>query len=239
MQVSAFKGQRRLLKDGSASKPVVSSGYSASGTVSPTVMQADLGNFGKVDLAFHPQKTTHPKPERGCTGHITKKTGVWKGTFKFRGEHGFTKASATKIDGSYESGSATCSTGPPPGHRKYVVLTASNSPFAKGSFYFSATRPKSGGKPSVSASASETQGDIEIFRNAYITGKTGDFTYNSGYTKAKVKGRGPFSGIGNFDNGDLSGSLKVRFPGETVGLTGPGVNAQLGENTSKSPLDAP
>ncbi len=235
VQVSAFKGQRALLKGGKGPKPTVSSGYTATGTVGPTVMKADLGKFGKVDLEFHAQKTTHPTPA-GCHGALTLKKGVWKGTFRFKGEHGYTKASATHIDGQYESGSTTCNGASGGGGKTYVILSASTvQPKANGYATFEASKRKSGGKPAINASSSESKGAVDIYRNASMTGDFGDFTYNDpAYTQAKVKGSGPFSGTGHFHNGDWTGSLTVKYPGETVGLTS-GFVAHLGEETFKAP----
>ena len=236
VSVAAFKGQRTLLKTGKGSNGTVSSQYLADGTSGPKVMKTDLGDFGKVDLEFHATKTSHPKPPKGCHGQLTLKKGVWKGTFKFKGENGYTKASASRIDGTYESGSATCHPLSSGGNKTYVVLSASTAqPKANGTAFFEASKRKSGGKPVINASISESNGSIDISRSAYMTGESGDFTFNPGYTHAKVKGSGPFSGTGNYDSGDWTGSLKVRFPGETVGLTGSGYMANLGEESFKAP----
>jgi hypothetical protein len=190
-------------------------------------LSADLGKYGKVDVTFHPRKTTHPKPPQGCHGSVTRKTGVWKGTIKFRGE-GFTSASAHKAHGTRTIGLFNCSFG---GGQKQVLLNAySQQPSLYRSF--TAQRAKSGGsKPHFSAvEFSDGDNGVSIGRFAFAGGKAAQFTYNPGYTHADVAPPGAFKGSATFDNGTWTGNLKVSFPGEkNVPLTGPTWTAQLSE----------
>jgi hypothetical protein len=60
-------------------------------------MHAAFGSVGSVAVAFHRDKRSVSRPEKGC--RIVEETGVFRGTFSFVGEGGYTEAKATSIPG--------------------------------------------------------------------------------------------------------------------------------------------
>ncbi len=236
VEVQANTGLQKTGTDGvtiAATKSGREVSYSTDkGTSTGRVIKGDLGRYGKVNLRFHPRKTTHPKPPRGCHGRVTRKTGIWKGIVKLHAE-GLTSASARKLKGSHTVGLFDCSG---QGGGTIVALGAFR---ADGHFVnFNAfERKKSGAKPFFSASEFMDKGAISIGRFATKRGKPSDFTYSADYSQGHVTPGNPFKGSGTFDNGNWSGTLKVDFLGDrNVPLTGPAFDASLGPET---PLKAP
>jgi hypothetical protein len=64
-------------------------------------IRARLGNLGRFDLHFVPEKTKVGDPLcRG--GHLVTETGHYVGTISFHGEDGFTRATAHRVKGTVE-----------------------------------------------------------------------------------------------------------------------------------------
>src|SRR4051812_1604964 len=94
------------------------------GTGNTKKVVANFGALGQASLRFHPKRTTHPAPGRGCTGSVTKTAGTWKGAFKFKGEGGYTKASGTAVKGHTLSVDEFCPPSQGPHQHQYLFLHA-------------------------------------------------------------------------------------------------------------------
>ena len=70
--------------------------YEVRGGVGPKV-RADFGSLGAVALDFHRQKRTIERPAKGCV--FIAETGLFRGTFSFVGEGGYTAAETTSVPG--------------------------------------------------------------------------------------------------------------------------------------------
>jgi hypothetical protein len=70
--------------------------YEVPGEIEP-VLHATFGSLGSVSVIFQGRKRSVSPPTRGCA--VIEESGVFRGTFSFAGENGFTEASATSIPG--------------------------------------------------------------------------------------------------------------------------------------------
>jgi hypothetical protein len=210
--------------------------YNTGGKSTAKHIEADWGDFGKVDLKFHPKDTVNPPlPGPKCHGKYKRTTGIWKGIIKFKGENGYTKVNVKSAEGNHTINGVTCPGGGN-GH-KFVHLHAqtAGASLTSGSMFNADVRKTAGAKPVFGVFVASTVGSVTTAKTAAVHGQPANFSYNGGYTHATVKPPGPFSGTGTFDSGGLwTGSLQVDLPGapNTV-LAGPGWSASLGEQNEK------
>ena len=200
--------------------------YDTGGTSTSKRLVADFGDFGKIDLTFHPKDVTHPPlPGPHCHGLYKVTFGVWKGTFKFKGENGYTRASARKLDGKYVVNDVTCR-----GGRKKHTHVQLSAQSGGTNFTADVRKGKANATPSFSVFDQSVVGAVYIFRTIGLRGDAKDFSYNGSYTKATVKPPSPFSGKGTYDNGVWTGTLQADMPGApNFVLAGAGWSASLGE----------
>jgi hypothetical protein len=206
--------------------------YTAPGTATARKVKGDFGELGKVKGRFHAKKTTHPDPDRGCSGTVTEKIGIWRGRFKFKGEHRYTKVSETEADGYTISVNEVCHARPSHKHQYLQLVAQTSAPVKRtvdhASFDALLREGKAGAKPEFETDVNETKGNISILRGADVLGKRSQFTSQDD-THAVVKPPAPFIGTGTYDNGAWTGNLKAKLPGATVALTGPDFTATLEE----------
>ena len=89
---SQAQGKVAILVD----KPSSHVTYAAPATVTPTSLEADLGEVGRIALQLQP--TGVRQTDRDCDGKAVEYEGAtWVGEFDLRGEEGFTTASATSL----------------------------------------------------------------------------------------------------------------------------------------------
>ena len=168
-----------------AQKGHASADYLVQGTSTARELQGNFGDRGKVNMKFHVEKVTHPKPPHNCKGKTKRTVGTWKGTLKFRGENGYTKASAKSVDGDHVVEDLKCHIGGGGTPKTHVQLSASSA--TPGSATFSADVVKrSGAKPRFFASQSSSDGPVSIYRSTGVRGQPSQFTYDPGYTNATV-----------------------------------------------------
>lgn len=77
--------------------------YMARGYATAHRIKVSFGLLGEVDLAFRPSGRVLRSPEslvEGCPAGATAQPGTFSGTFRFRGEDGFTAAHAHRIHGT-------------------------------------------------------------------------------------------------------------------------------------------
>jgi hypothetical protein len=196
--------------------------YDHRGRATARVLKMDLGNFGRISTRFHAKKTVRQSAPRHCTGHRRKvKKGVFKGTIKFRGEHGYTKVRARKARGTVSFGPPfLCGTGEP---TQGTALSYFDDPTS-----FRAERGDGSSRAFFSATTHNQAGAVSIFRILSLSGPASDFTFAGDYSSADVTPPAPFSGQGHYtgdamsNSGTLNGNLKAFFPGKgRVPLAGP------------------
>jgi hypothetical protein len=77
--------------------------YMARGLATARRLEASLGPFGKLDMSFHPKGRVLQSPKslvEGCPTGRRSQPGMFTGTFRFRGQGGFTVAHAVKFHGT-------------------------------------------------------------------------------------------------------------------------------------------
>src|SRR3954453_1280850 len=218
--------------------------YIVKGKTTPGVIKGDLGKFGAINVRFHVRKTKHLPPRNGCAGpERVERVGVWTGKIHFRGEHGYTKVSATQAKGVVLfPRKHHCESPPPPsttglrairfGKSSFLYFTATEGKgFPQSSFTATEVQNLNGLKPPVSpgpGSPPPSKG-VLIVRGADVDGPLSAFTFDSGLTEATVAPPSPFLGEGDFASpSSWTGSLAVSFLGQkNVGLVGKGFDARL------------
>lgn len=212
--------------------------YSTRARVTPNEVEADLGPLGEIDLDL--VLSGREKKERSsCDPQpVEFPAGQYRGTFEFRGEEGYARASATKArlvirplldivcpgDGG---GGETFGSGLP-GARLRV--------FARGqarrlSLQVNANRP--GGRVFYEASTREMRNGIEISRFVEGTAPGDAFAYDPLLRTATLAPPAPFSGSARFlraarPTNRWTGNLAIDFPGRSsVALAGAALRAGL------------
>lgn len=203
-----------------------------------TSVSADLGALGLVDLRFVP--AGRPRPERtpcGTPRRVEVERGAFEGSFAFRGEEGFARATATRMPafarivlGLICGGNDDVEGfgGHAPGaqlkiHQRGAAATTdfearTNSP----------TRPAY-----LEASVEEKRGRIGITRQVSFTAPPPAFRFDFAAKTATVKPGGPFHGSAKYDGSKakrsrMRGNLTVDFPGHAgVRLLGPRTSAGM------------
>jgi hypothetical protein len=221
--------------------------YIARGQVSPTAIKASFGDLGKVAMHFRPSgEVLHSKPGQHCRGadRYTIRLGVFVGSARFRGEGGYTSASAHRVKGKVVTPSALRCARPPgaAGHRdgshtpprhKRPQRTTLIAHWHSGvtAIFFAAVADRS--KTRFLAATERTEGALAIYRAAFRVAPPSAFASDNTLSFAAVNPPAPFSGHGSLqrdsDGSRLwTGSLAVSFPGEPdVPLTGAQFKTQL------------
>ncbi|HEY4778185.1 MAG TPA: hypothetical protein VIH47_01165 [Solirubrobacterales bacterium] len=236
-----------------------SADYATRGTITPTAIHASFGKLGKVALrlrSFRVQHARLPKKceTRGSSAVSEARLGVLAGTFRFRGEGGYTHVSVHRVKGgigewpaifaSHRKGAKTiyfCATsagqGPGPGQPRQsnnAFLDASNP--GEAISFFANTEPESrvaAGEAVFIASVSERHGQVKISRAVSASGPATDFLFDHALNTATVAPSAPFTGSANFQRNpdgtaSWTGDLATTFLGlGEVGLAGPAFKASL------------
>ncbi len=237
VMLSAFSGDRLAF-------------YRAPATVDPRtgIIAARFGDLGSVSMSFKP--TGGPPRVLNLCGKsgdkILFERGYFVGSFRFRGEGGYTAVGPVGKAPEYMGyfalgcpGFITSGSGGPGGpgaeldaHRK------SNG----GRIEFSAIKKRPRGPASFSASTSEHRGRMRIYRFAFADGAPGSFIYDPEARRAVVNPPPPFRGSGWFKQrrhrakGRWRGTLKASFPGRAkVRLAGPSFAAKVSRFTVVQP----
>ena len=226
--IFALAGSRRADGRGSISLFVARKGssvvYSAPATVTPTTVQADLGELGSISLELEPsgvKKTVRS----ACGGKpVTYESASYVGTIEFRGEEGFTQASASStpmlvkplldlVCGRIASGEL--SGAGLPGAR----LRVSSGNHRHGlSLQLNENRP--GARLTYRTSLAEIHNGIQIERSVSGRVAGSSFEFDRRLRTATVRPPAPFSGSAIFRRDApaarrWTGSLSVDFPGKS------------------------
>ena len=221
--------------------------YAAPATVTDSVIEADLGRLGRIDVEFA------ATGEKGRTApacepkqRVSYDKGSYVGKIELHGEEGYTEVSATSarfslhpfidlICGGYESGELLGDG--VPGARLTVTRRMQH-----GRVFLQANKNSAGARVKLRASIDERRGRIQIAREIEfrMPGRVLDF--ESDLSRAVLAPSAPFFGMGTYRQdarpaNRWTGSLAVDFPGRSnVSLTGARfhpnlVHARLTEST--------
>lgn len=189
-------------------------------------IRADLGQFGRVAVAWRPSGAVLRGDGR-CgkrTFHLWFAGGSYVGSFHFHGDNGFTDAHVRRIagrNGWWRALGCTYFTSegfPGPG----VLLEASefSNRLPKGSHrYLSVVQNRPHGRVYYGAGMGEKRGRLEIGRSAYVEGRARTLSFPPRMDTATLTPPPPFSGSATFERtrrghpGKWLGDLSVDFPG--------------------------
>jgi hypothetical protein len=212
--------------------------YSTRAKVTAEEVRVDLGRLGEIDLDFVPsgrrkaeRSACDPQPVKFDAGH-------YEGTIEFRGEEGYTRASATRVPlvirpllslvcGGGGGGGETLGSSLP-GARLRVF---DRGQARRLSLQINANRP--GARMSFEATTQERRDGIDIFRAVEGVAPGSAFDYDPLLSTATLDPPAPFSGSAGFHRNALpanrwTGNLAIDFPGRSgVPLTGSKVRAGL------------
>lgn len=212
--------------------------YVAPGVVSEDFFKADLGPFGRVDLALHPSGRTRKIHIRCSKQSYPFETGTYDGVVEFKGEQGYTRVSATQIP-FQPPVTSFCGGGSGKGESRGPGLPGARLQglsFANGrrlSFQVNKNHPRRGRVP-FSVELSERRVGIQIHRSVEGFAPSGSFTFDPGLHSADLSLPAPFSGSAtlrrrpNAVTPSWTGDLSVDFVGHpAVRLAGPGIFVSL------------
>lgn len=212
--------------------------YTAPATVSEDFFKADLGSFGRVDLALHPsgrEREIHIK----CSKQTYPfESGVYEGLVEFEGEGGYTRVEATHIPfqppvTSFCGGVSGKGESRGPGLPGARLQGLSFSHGRRLSFQVNKNHPRRGRVP-FSATLNERHEGIRIQRSVEGFAPADSFHFDPGLRSAELNLPSPFSGSATLHRRPDSvtpswtGDLSLDFIGHPgVRLAGPGVYVSL------------
>lgn len=212
--------------------------YTVPATVTTTRFEADFGALGRISLDIVPTGAEREFRSRCGGDTVSFEPNLYEGTFEFRGEDGFTEASAARIpeysrfglDGVFCPGRFWRESRGPrvPGARLGVRRGKGQS---RTSLQFNQNRP--GARTLFEAEAIEKRGRIGIQRFVQGRAPSHAFDFDPLLRTATVDPPPPFSGSASFHRNAApanrwSGNLTVDFPGRAdVPLTRPGSRVSL------------
>jgi len=194
-------------------------------------IKADLGRFGRLDMAWVPSGQAE-MGERRCRASPSYSVwfagGEYVGSFSFHGEEGFTEVEATAVDGEsgwwrYLQCEVWTSEGyPGPG---FLLDAYRDPPDVPGNYrYLSVVQNRPRGRISYGAGIGERHGALRVERTAWAEGGRGTL---KGLSSAVLRPPRPFAGSAVFKRsakrgpGTWRGSLTADFPGRPdVSLAG-------------------
>lgn len=210
--------------------------YEAPATVTPTRLEADLGALGRISAEIAPSERKKRLRSRCGGGTRLIEPRIYRGTFEFHGEEGYTDASA--IETPEDVGLLAGIVCPGVAHGEEwgaglpgARLRATSRHGDRGlSLQLNKNRP---GKATVfSASLAERRNGIRIERSVSGRQPARAFEYDSLLRTARIAPVAPFSGAASFDRrvgaDRWTGNLSFDFPGERdVPLAGAGFSVHL------------
>lgn len=231
---------------GNTTRMGTSTTYVARGISGQNGIHANLHQFGRIDLIFHPgapvARGLPPDCFGGTTGAATL-PGYFTGTIAFEGQGGYTRVVSHRIRGEivlppteqcplvaggtdplFEDPAAEL----PPSKTRMTLWAQEKS--GTGGLVFVARRE---GKTGFYAERYGTVGRIGLYRVAYAVGPKSSFASNPQVSFGTVHPPAPFSGSATLSRGpggtrSWAGTLAVGFPGEApVSLVGPQFHTTL------------
>lgn len=210
--------------------------YEAPATVTPTRLEADLGGLGRISADIVPGGRKRKLRSQCGGGTRLIEPRLYRGTFEFHGEEGYTEAVATEVPEDAQflldvvcpgRGGGEVSGAGLPGARLRARSRHGNRRL---SLQLNKNRP--GKATAFSATLAELRNGIRIERSVSGRQPARAFEYDPLLRTATVAPAAPFSGAASFDRSAgadrWTGSLSLDFPGEhRVPLTGPGFSIHL------------
>jgi hypothetical protein len=213
--------------------------YVAPAIVSEDFFKADLGPFGKVDLALHPSGRTRKIDVRCSKYTYPFESGVYEGVVEFEGERGYTRVSKTQIPFEPPITSFCGDRGGGKGESRGTDEKGARLrglSFADGHrlvFQVNKNHPRRGRVP-FSVELSERRDGIQIRRSIEGFAPANSFRFDPDLRSAELSLPSPFSGSAtlrrrpNSVTPSWNGDLAVDFVGHPdVRLAGPGVYVSL------------
>jgi hypothetical protein len=218
--------------------------YVARGTVTPGRLEASFGKFGRVAMRFQPSGQPREKQHRPCKGggRFLRRSGVFVGSVRFRGEDGYLSVDAHRGKGQVVTLAPRCWRGlarpaqhairPPQNGGWGLEITSLSASWRKAVSSTSFAAIGFGSKALFFALSQQSQGPLAIFRIA-IASAARAFTINDPLTLARVSPPAPFYGTGTYraapdGSRTWTGKLAANFPGAPrLSLTGPQFKTKL------------
>jgi hypothetical protein len=211
--------------------------YSAPATITPTTVEADLGELGSISLGFKPsgiEKTVRS----ACGGEpVTYESGSYVGAIEFQGEGGFTEASVAStpmlVKPILDLACGRSVSGELFGRRLpgAKLRVGSRSRRHRLSVQLNANRP--GARATFQASLGEFRRGVRIERSVSGRFRGSAFDFDRRLLAATVRPPAPFSGRAIFRRDAPAarrwrGNLAIDFPGKSnVPLAARGLSASL------------
>ncbi len=197
--------------------------YSAPATVTPTRLEADLGALGRISAEIVPGGKKKQLRSRCDDDVLRVEPGLYRGTFEFRGEGGYTEAVATDVPEYLQflldllcpgASEGEVWGGGLPGAR---LRAFSRRHDRRVSLQLNKNRP--GKATFFSATLAEVRNGIEIERTVSGRQPATAFEYDPLLRTATVEPSSPFSGVASYRRDAApanrwNGTLSVDFPGK-------------------------
>ena len=213
--------------------------YQAPARVTDTKVDADLGVLGEVHVTFQPSgKVGVARPRCDSDTRIAYEKGAYVGTIDFRGEEGFTRASAKRAAFTYHplidifdcahSGTSTTFGGDLPGAQ---LEAGGRGPGEVITAQVNQNRPRA--RVRMGVRIVEQHGEIRVTREVEAVYRGGAFHFAPDLSTAYLAPPAPFAGSARYranakPANSWTGSLTVDFPGHSnVSLTGAQFRAHL------------
>jgi hypothetical protein len=211
--------------------------YQAPATVTDTLIQADLGAVGRIDVQFEPNGEKETARSR-CDpdDKLTYDDGSYMGTVEFRGEEGYTEVTATRVPPWFGFILDNCSSlsygelfgRTLPGARLMARARLQNGKLA---LQVNQNRPRA--RVWLTAMIKERRGPVRIERHVETVDSGISFAFHPNLRSAVLRPEDPFSGRAVFRRdakraNHWTGTLAVDFPGRSnVSLAGPSFQVGL------------
>jgi hypothetical protein len=214
--------------------------YIARGKLGAETIEAGFGAFGQLSMRFRPSgKVVYGKRRQGCTGpdRTTTRFGQFVGSLRFRGEDGYVSVRTHRVKGRTRTpdslqcvgGEASLAGAARGGEAaEQGKRTTLRAGFRLGLRDLSLEASSAhAGHARYVAISEQSQGQIAIYRSAYVQASPLTFATDSALSFASLSPPPPFSGTGTLRRGangtrSWAGSLAVSFLGAAdVPLVGP------------------
>jgi hypothetical protein len=247
-------------------KGAFSISYELDGRVTTRSLDANLGKLGHISLRLHvSSRHSEALPGDGTcpASRLVHEHGVFRGSFNFRGEQGFTTVSAHHIPGemswatnprcSSRSARATSARVPRPlrasakKHASYSAVIADHPSNGRDTFFEALKEfPEDDEDWELFAAIDERRGRIDIHRDAFVFAGPNMVTVSDPGVhpvSAEVVAKAPLQGSATFTESPIApalpweGSLRISMPGiGPVPLTGQGFHTTVCSEKSFSRL---
>lgn len=212
--------------------------YATGATVTPTGIEADLGELGRIDLEYVPTGVKERVRSRCDDDVASFEKASYQGTFEFRGEEGFTSVSATRIpvDNRFwldlicgGAGFGETRGGGLPGARLRVLPKHGKA----SALDFAVRKNRPSARSLLTVRVKERRHGIDISRGMEALVGSAAFDYDPLLRTATVAPPAPFDGSASFHRNAppasrWTGNLTVDLPGRAdVPLSGPGFRVTL------------